>query len=87
MHCARDYFTIDEEGRLYFVDRMDDIRICGEKVSSVEVENVLHEVPGVRLAAAVGVHHETLGQAVRAYVVLQEDSDLTTAEIRSVCRS
>jgi acyl-CoA synthetase (AMP-forming)/AMP-acid ligase II len=88
MHCTRDYFTIDEEGYLYFVDRSDDIiKTRGEKVSSVEVENVLYDISGVRLAAVIGVPDETLGQAVRAYVVLEEGSTLTTAEIRRVCRA
>jgi acyl-CoA synthetase (AMP-forming)/AMP-acid ligase II len=88
MHCTRDYFTIDDEGYLYFVDRSDDIiKTRGEKVSSVEVENVLYDIPGVRLAAVIGVADDVLGQAVRAYVVLEEDADLTSAEIRRICRS
>ena len=42
MHCARDYFTMDEESDLYFVDRSNDmIDTRGEKVSSVEVEDVI----------------------------------------------
>ena len=42
-----DHFTVDEDGDLYFVDRSDDIiKTRGEKVSSVEVENALHDVAG-----------------------------------------
>lgn len=88
MHCTRDYFTVDEDGDLYFVDRTDDIiKTRGEKVSSVEVENVIYEVPGVRLAAVIGVPDETLGQAVRAYVVLEDGAALSAEKIRRVCRS
>jgi acyl-CoA synthetase (AMP-forming)/AMP-acid ligase II len=87
IHCTSDYFSMDAEGYLYFVDRSDDIiKTRGEKVSSVEVENVLHEIPGVRLAAVIGVPDELLGQAVRAYVVLDEDVGLSANEILRSCR-
>ena len=49
MLCTHDHFTVDEDGDLYFVDRTDDIiKTRGEKVSSVEVENALHEIAGHR---------------------------------------
>jgi long-chain acyl-CoA synthetase len=77
MLCTHDYFTADEDGDLYFVDRSDDvIKTRGEKVSSVEVENALHEIAGVRQAAVIGVPDALLGQSVRAYVVLDEGSEL-----------
>jgi acyl-coenzyme A synthetase/AMP-(fatty) acid ligase len=88
MHCTRDYFTVDEEGHLYFVDRSDDIiKTRGEKVSSVEVENAIYTIPGVRLAAVIGVPDDMLGQAVRAYVVLEDDAKLSTDTIRRECRA
>jgi acyl-CoA synthetase (AMP-forming)/AMP-acid ligase II len=86
--CTYDHFTVDADGDLYFVDRSDDIiKTRGEKVSSVEVENALHEIDGVRQAAVIGVPDDLLGQAVRAYVVLQEEAELTEQEIIRVCRS
>lgn len=88
MHCTRDYFTVDQEGHLYFVDRSDDIiKTRGEKVSSVEVENAIYTIPGVRLAAVIGVPDDMLGQAVRAYVVLEDDTKLSTDAIRRACRA
>jgi long-chain acyl-CoA synthetase len=85
---THDHFTIDEEGDLYFVDRSDDIiKTRGEKVSSVEVENVLHDIIGIRQAAVVGVPDDVLGQAVCAYVVLQEGADLSEREIVRECRA
>ena len=48
MLCTHDYFMADEDGFLYFVDRSDDIiKTRGEKVSSVEVENAIHDIDGV----------------------------------------
>jgi long-chain acyl-CoA synthetase len=86
--CTRDHFTTDEDGLLYFVGRTDDIiKTRGEKVSVVEVENVLHAMDGVRQAAVVGVPDDILGQAVRAYVVLEEGAALTELEILRFVRS
>ena len=85
---THDHFTVDDEGDLYFVDRSDDIiKTRGEKVSSVEVENALHDVPGIRQAAVVGVPDELLGQAVRAFVLLDEGARLTERDVIKECRS
>jgi acyl-CoA synthetase (AMP-forming)/AMP-acid ligase II len=85
--CTQDYFRQDDEGFLYFVGRSDDIiKTRGEKVSPVEVEGVLHAIPGVREAAVLGMPDEILGQAVRAFVVLEADVELTAQEIKRHCR-
>ena len=84
--CTQDYFRMDEEGYLYFVGRNDDIiKSRGEKVSPVEVENAMHKIPGVREVAVVGVDDETLGQAVRAFVVLDGSVNLTDKQVRMQC--
>lgn len=83
-----DHFTIDQDGDLYFVDRSDDIiKTRGEKVSSVEVENALHDTPGVRQAAVIGVPDELLGEAVRAFVLLDEGAALTELDVIRECRT
>ena len=56
-------------------------------MSSVEVENALHDIPEVREAAVVGVPDELLGEAVRAYVVLEETATLGELEIIRACRA
>jgi acyl-coenzyme A synthetase/AMP-(fatty) acid ligase len=85
---THDHFTIDEDGDLYFVDRSDDIiKTRGEKVSSVEVENALHDIAGIRQAAVVGVPDELLGEAVRAFVLLDEGAELTELEVIRECRA
>ena len=81
-----DLFTMDEEGFLYFVSRKDDIiKSRGEKVSPIEVERVLYEIPGIVEAAVVGMPDETLGEAVKAFVVLEKGSALTAKEIVAHC--
>lgn len=84
--CTQDHFRMDAEGFLYFVGRNDDIiKTRGEKVSPAEVENALHSIEGVREAAVIGVPDDLLGAAVRAYVVLEEGSELTEKQIRQQC--
>jgi amino acid adenylation domain-containing protein len=87
MLCTHDHFTVDEEGFLYFVGRSDDIiKSRGEKVSPAEVEDALYAISGVREAAVVGVPDELLGEAIRAYVALEDDSELTARDIIAACR-
>lgn len=85
--CTHDLFRMDEDGYLYFLGRSDDIiKSRGEKVSPVEVENVLHSIPGVRDAAVVGVPDPVLGEAVQAFVSLAPGAQLTEREIRRTCQ-
>lgn len=51
-----DAFYRDEQGRYFFVDRLkDSIRRRGENVSSLEVEKVVLQYPGILDAAAIPV--------------------------------
>jgi long-chain acyl-CoA synthetase len=87
MLCTHDHFTVDDEGFLYFVGRSDDIiKSRGEKVAPAEVENALYAIQGVREAAVIGVPDERLGEAIRAYVVLEEGSELTDRDVIAACR-
>jgi amino acid adenylation domain-containing protein len=82
-----DLFKQDEDGYLYFVSRKDDIiKSRGEKVSPKEVEAVLYEMADVVESAVVGVADAVLGEAIKAYVVLKQDSATTEKEILAHCR-
>ncbi|MBW8886686.1 MAG: AMP-binding protein [Fibrobacteres bacterium] len=84
--CTQDFFRMDAEGFLYFVGRSDDIiKSRGEKVSPIEVENCLHGIPGVREAAVVGVRDALMGEAIRAYLALEEGAALSDKEIKAHC--
>ncbi len=83
--CTQDWFRMDEDGDLYFVGRSDDIiKSRGEKISPVEVENVLLSMKGIREAGVIGVADELLGQAVKAFIAL-DDPDLTEQMIKKHC--
>jgi acyl-CoA synthetase (AMP-forming)/AMP-acid ligase II len=61
---------LDEEGVLWFTDRLKDIvKTGGENVSSVEVERVLLAYAGIADCAVVGLPDERWGEAVTAFVV------------------
>jgi acyl-CoA synthetase (AMP-forming)/AMP-acid ligase II len=72
------------DGFVYLAGRRGDLIIRGgENVSPVEVENRLYEHPAVTEAAVIGVPHPTLGQQVKAFLVLREGHTTTETEIRS----
>lgn len=78
-----DYCRLDDEGYLYFVGRMDDIiKSRGEKVAPKEVENALTNVPGVKEVAVIGVPDEILGEAVKAFVVLEAGASFTEKDLQ-----
>jgi len=82
-----DLCRLDEEGYLYFVGRMDDIiKSRGEKVAPKEVEGALVNIAGVKEAAVIGVPDEILGQAVKAFVVLEAGAALSEREILRQCQ-
>ncbi|MET3580518.1 amino acid adenylation domain-containing protein [Mesorhizobium robiniae] len=82
-----DYCRMDAEGYLYFVGRGDEIiKSRGEKVAPREVENVLLDIPGVREAAVIGVPDELLGQAVKAFVVMEQGRVIGERQLQKECQ-
>jgi acyl-coenzyme A synthetase/AMP-(fatty) acid ligase len=78
---------MDEDGFLYFIGRNDDmIKTSGYRVSPTEVEEILYNTGLVVEAAAVGVPHETLGQAIVAAVVPVDGSDFDQEVLVGRCR-
>ena len=81
-----DYCRLDEESYLYFVGRMDDvIKSRGEKVAPTEVEAALCAVAGVKDVVVVGVPDSMLGEAIEAFVVLEEGAAVTENDLRREC--
>ncbi|ESW90206.1 acyl--CoA ligase [Mesorhizobium sp. M0644] len=82
-----DYCRMDAEGYLYFVGRGDEIiKSRGEKIAPKEVENVLMNIAGVREAAVIGVPDELLGQAVKAFVVMEHGSMIGEKQLQKECQ-
>ena len=75
---------IDESGYVFITGRRKEmINRGGEKISPAEIDRVLLEHSDVVQAAAFGVSHDTLGEALVAAVVLKENTRISEAEIRS----
>jgi long-chain acyl-CoA synthetase len=69
-----DIGRIDDDGRLYLVDRLKDmINRGGENVYSVEVENALADAPGVTEVAVIGVEDSMMGEKVGCVIVPSTD--------------
>lgn len=69
----------DSRGYYHIVDRMRDVVITGGfNIYPREVEDALTTHQSVRAAAVIGVPHERWGEAVQAYVVLNDGVPLDT---------
>jgi acyl-CoA synthetase (AMP-forming)/AMP-acid ligase II len=81
-----DIGKIDEEGFVYVLDRKKDmINRGGEKIYSLEVENVICDNPKVLEAAVVGVPDPVMGEVVKASIALKPGEKATDEEIRTFC--
>ncbi len=77
---------VDEDGYVFIVDRKKDIIIRGgENISSMEVEEVLHEHPAVLEASAIGAPDEFMGETVMAVVVKRPGFELMAEDLIGFC--
>jgi acyl-coenzyme A synthetase/AMP-(fatty) acid ligase len=84
--CSNDWFKMDEEGFLYFLGRNDDIiKTRGEKVSPVEVENIIYKINGVKEVAVMGVSDAIMGESIIAYITMHDRVQLTEKEVQREC--
>jgi acyl-CoA ligase (AMP-forming) (exosortase A-associated) len=82
-----DTVRTDEEGFLYFVSRRDEmIKTSGYRVSPTEVEEVIYATGLVGEAAALGIPHPVLGQAIVVVATARNDSRLEAEELLGQCR-
>ncbi|MDQ3654739.1 MAG: benzoate-CoA ligase family protein [Chloroflexota bacterium] len=85
-----DRYRCDDEGFYWYEGRSDDmIKVRGEWVSPIEIENVLCEYPAVHEAAVVGVPVDGV-TTIKATVVLRVDyepSPLLARELQDWCKA
>jgi long-chain acyl-CoA synthetase len=78
---------LDQEQRIYLVDRAKDMIITGgENVYPAEVEKVLAGHPALAEAAVIGVPDDRWGETVKAVVVARPDHAVDPAEVIAFCR-
>lgn len=84
--CSNDWFKIDEEGFLYFQGRNDDIiKTRGEKVSPIEIENVIYKMEGIKEVAIVGVPDTIMGESIIVFVTTHEGTQISEKDIQREC--
>jgi len=77
-----DLGVLGTDGRLQFLGRAKEIlRVGGENVSPLEIEDVLHRHPKVRLAQVTGVPDARLVEVPAAFVVLREGETCDPQEL------
>lgn len=85
-YATGDFGRIDD-GLLFLESRRSDLIIRGgENIYPIEIENRLIEHEAVAEVAIVGVDHQTLGQEVKAVVVLHEGATVTVGNLQDFAR-
>jgi long-chain acyl-CoA synthetase len=82
-----DMGRFDEGGYLYLMDRKKDMVLSGGyNIYSKEVEQAIQAHPAVRDAAVIGVPDHLFGEAVAAYVELDDGAHLDAQGVIDHCR-
>lgn len=82
-----DLMSIDADGYLYYVDRIDDMIVSGgENIFPQMVEEHLANCPDLAEVAVIGTPHERWVEQVTAVVVPSRDG-VTVADIEAYCAS
>jgi long-chain acyl-CoA synthetase len=81
-----DIGIMDADGYFSIVDRKKDmVLVSGFNVYPNEIEDCLARHPGIMEAAVIGVPDGASGEAVKAFIVLQ-DQTLSEAAVRAYCK-
>jgi len=76
VYCPEDGAKIDDDGYITVLGRVDDVlNVSGHRLGTMEIESAIVGVEGVAEAAIVGGKHDVKGQAVYAYVILEDGTD------------
>ncbi len=79
-----DIATIDGDGFLRLTDRAKDvIKSGGEWISSIDIENIVVGLPGVRIAAVVGVHHPKWEERPILAIEVHDGAIVTAEEVQA----
>ena len=78
---------LDDEGYLFLTGRLkEQINRGGEKISPLEIDEILLRHPAIAEAVTFAIPHDKLGEEVGAAVVLVEGHVATEAELREFLR-
>lgn len=81
-----DLARIDADGFIYLISRKKDmIKSGANRISPLELEEVVSQLPGIAECAVVGIPDEILGEAIKLFVVL-DDVNVTEKDILIFCK-
>jgi fatty-acyl-CoA synthase len=81
-----DLASIDEEGRLIYAGRLKDmLKVGGENVSALEVEDYVARHPAVQIVQVVGVPDARYEEVAAAFIQLRNGAHATEAEVIEFC--
>jgi fatty-acyl-CoA synthase len=81
---TQDVAVMAPDGAVQIVDRIKDvIKTGGEWVSSIGLESLICDVPGVQEAAVIGVKDEKWGERPMAFIVRRPDAKVDAAAVRA----
>jgi acetyl-CoA synthetase len=76
VYFPEDGAKIDDDGYVTVLGRVDDVvNVSGHRLGTMEIESAIVAVEGVAEAAAVGGAHDVKGEAVYAYVILEDGAE------------
>jgi acyl-CoA synthetase (AMP-forming)/AMP-acid ligase II len=82
-----DLVSIDADGQLMFHGRLRDmLKVGGENVAAVEIENCLQQHAAVKLAQVVGVPDRRLIEIPAAFIELEAGHSATEEELIGFCK-
>lgn len=86
MHTG-DVGFLDADGFITWTGRLKDVvRVGGENISAVEVENFLGGHPAVQAAIVIGIPDERLGEVCMAFIQTKPNATASEEEIIAYCK-
>ena len=83
-----DLGTKDENGNYRITGRIKDMIIRGgENIYPREIEEFLYKLKGIKDVQVAGIPSPKYGEAVGAFIILQEVAQITDADVRDFCRN
>ena len=76
-YCAGDSARCDHDGYFWIMGRIDDVlNVSGHRLGTMEIESALVSHPAVAEAAVVGRPDDIKGEAICAFVILKNETDV-----------
>ncbi len=84
-YTAGDVCHKDADGYMWFMGRADDvIKVAGNRLGTAEVESALVSHHAVAEAAVIGKPHKTVGESIKAFIILKQGESESPALIQSI---